>query len=133
MSLKKQLLWNLAPIVVISAVNLFSVPLNFRFLGAELYGIWLWVLSLNGTFGFADLGLGVIVGRFVGVALGRGDQQAVREYWGTGNLIVLPFIGLIALLFTVLGVIWGPKGFNVSPSNESMLRLCFIPAGLGLF
>src|SRR5437773_9888050 len=93
MTLKRQSLWSIAPLVVISAVNIFSVPLFYRYLGAELYALWFYVITFTGIFGFADLGLGVAVGRYIGFAMGKGDAAAVREYWGTGNLIALPLVG----------------------------------------
>src|SRR5688572_17933219 len=99
MSLKRQTMWNVVPLVVVRVVGFFSVPLIYRCLGDQMYALWGYVDTFTGMFGFADLGLGVAVGRYVGLALGKGDQAAAREYWGTGNLIALPLLGLMALLF----------------------------------
>ncbi len=133
MSLKRQTIWNMAPLLVVSAVNLFSVPLFYRYLGVEMYALWLYVATFTGLFGFADLGLGVAVGRYVGVALGRGDQAAVREYWGTGNMIAIPLLAVMGLVFAALGVAFGPKLINVSQVNVGLFRACFVAGGLGLF
>src|SRR6267143_6507312 len=99
MSLKKQTLWSVAPLIVVTAVNIVSVPLFYRYLGAELYALWFYVLTFTGAFGFMDLGLGVAVGRYIGVALGKNDVAAVREYWGTGNAIAVPLLGVMGILF----------------------------------
>src|SRR5690554_5223694 len=104
MSLKRQTLWSMSPLLVMSALNLFSVPLFYRFLGEDLYALWLSVATFTGVFGFADLGLGVAVGRYIGIALGKGDQAAVREYWGTGNLMALAVVVPMATVFTLVGV-----------------------------
>lgn len=133
MTLKRQFLWSMAPLVVITAVNVFSVPLFYKYLGADLCALWFYVSTFVGMFGFADLGLGVAVGRYIGVALGKGDHEAVKEYWGTGNVIALPLLAAMALVFVTVGAIWGPHWFNVAPENERLLRLCFIPSGLSLF
>jgi O-antigen/teichoic acid export membrane protein len=133
MTLKRQFLWSMAPLVVITVVNVFSVPLFYRYLGPDLCALWFYVSTFVGMFGFADLGLGVAVGRYIGVALGKGDHEAVREYWGTGNVIALPLLALMALVFVVVGAVWGPRWFNVAPENEKLLRLCFIPSGIALF
>jgi O-antigen/teichoic acid export membrane protein len=133
MSLKRQTLWNMAPLIVVTALNLFSVPLFYRYLGPEMYALWFYVITFNGMFGFADLGLGVAVGRYVGVAVGKGDKQAVREYWGTGNLVAVPLLATMALLFIVLGVTFGPSWFKVAPENIQLLRACFVSGGLALF
>lgn len=133
MSLKRQTAWSMAPLVVITALNLISVPWFLRYLGTEMYALWFYVITLSNLFGFADLGLGVAVSRFIGVALGRGDQQAVREYWSTGNMLVLPVVTLMAVAFCGLGVIFGPHWFQVSPENVGLLRACFLAGGLSLF
>jgi O-antigen/teichoic acid export membrane protein len=133
MSLKKQTLWSIAPLVVVTVVNIVSVPLFYRFLGAELYALWFYVLTFTGAFGFMDLGLGVAVGRYVGVALGRNDLQAVREYWGTGNVIAIPLLATMGAAFAIIGVLFGPKWFNVDPSLAGILRWSFVAGGIGLF
>src|SRR5438045_3066228 len=74
MTLKRQFLWSMAPLAVITLVNVFSVPLFYRYLGADLCALWFYVSTFAGMFGFADLGLGVAVGRYIGVALGKGDN-----------------------------------------------------------
>ncbi len=133
MSLKKQTLWSLAPLLVVTAVNLISVPLFYRYLGAEMYALWFYVLTFTGAFGFMDLGFGVAVGRYVGVALGREDFQAVREYWGTGNAIAIPLLTAMGVVFAVVGVTFGPRWFNVDPALVSLLRWSFVAGGVGLF
>lgn len=119
--------------LVVSVVNIFSVPFFVRHLGPEMYALWFYVITFSGMFGFSDLGIGSAVGRYIGVALGKGDHQAVREYWGTGNLIALPLLAVSATLFAILGVWFGPKWFNVSPEHVGLLRGCFVAGGFGLF
>ncbi|MEI6399771.1 MAG: hypothetical protein WCO71_13465, partial [Pseudomonadota bacterium] len=133
MSLKKQTLWSMAPLLVVTVVNLFSVPMFYHSLGPERYALWFYVLSFSGSFGFMDLGLGVAVGRYMGVALGRGDQAAVRGYWATGHAIALPLLGSMALVFTGIGVWFGPKWFHIAPDQASMLQSSFVAGGVGLF
>src|SRR3954464_13200043 len=133
MSLKRQTLWSMAPLLVVTVVNFVSVPLFYRFLGAELYALWLYVLTFTGAFGFMDLGLGVAVGRYVGIALGKQDRKAVREYWGTGNAIAIPLLLCMGGLFAVVGAIYGPKWFNISAPLANLLRWSFVAGGINLF
>lgn len=134
MSLKRQTLWSVAPMLVVSVVNVFSLPLFLRFLGEEMYALMYYVVIFSGMFGFADLGLGVAMGRYVGLAIGKGDHKAMREYWGTGNLIAIPLLGLMALAFMGIGVFFGPKWFEkLKPENIGLLRACFVAGGLSLF
>jgi O-antigen/teichoic acid export membrane protein len=133
MSIKKQTLWSMLPLLVVTLVNLISIPLFYRYLGAEMYALWFYVLSLSGSFGFADLGLGVAIGRYVGVELGRGDMDAARSYWATGNAVAIPLLALMSLFFTIAGAVYGPRWFNVAPDKMSILQWAFVAAGPGLF
>jgi O-antigen/teichoic acid export membrane protein len=132
-SLKRQFMWSLAPLVVVTAVNLFSVRLFYKYLGAEMYALWFYVITFSGMFGFADLGMGVAVGRYIGVALGKGDRAAVREYWGTGNMVAVPLLGIMGAAFAAIGAILGPHWFRVAPGHENLLRTCFLIGGGSLF
>jgi O-antigen/teichoic acid export membrane protein len=130
--IKLQFLWSIAPLLVISAVNIISVPLFYRYLGAEMYAIWFYVNTLNGSFGFADLGLGTAVGRYLGIALGEGNRAALRQYWGTGNLLAIPVVTAMGIVFIGLGAYFGPKWFHVSPDHINLLRWAFVAGGFGL-
>jgi len=121
------------PQLVAAVIGVVSLPLYLRFLGYEMNAVWLYVTVLNGMFGFADLGLGMAVGRYVGVALGNKDREALQAYWGTGNAMIVPFLTAMAFLFMGIGVWLGPKWFNVSPQNIFLLRECFVAGGFGLF
>jgi O-antigen/teichoic acid export membrane protein len=133
MSIKRQSVWSLLPLLVTAAVGFFSMPLFLRFLGNDMYALWGYIITFTGMFGFADLGLGVAVGRYVSVALGKNDLDAVRGYWGTSNVIILPFLTLVSLAFIGVGVWLGPKWFNVSSDHVGLLRACFVAGGFGLF
>ena len=133
MSIKRQTLWSLAPLLVTSVIGFYSLPKFLNYLGDEMYSLWGYIITLTGMFGFADMGLGVAVGRYIGVALGKRDLAAVRGYWGTGNMIVLPFLFVISLAFTGLGIWLGPKWFNVAPAQVPELQACFLAGGFSLF
>jgi len=85
-------------------------------------------------FGFADLGLGLVIGRYISVSLGKNDLAAVRRYFGTGNLIVLPVLVLMTLAYIGLTVWLCPLWFDKMDRAEvGLLRGCLVVNGLGLF
>jgi O-antigen/teichoic acid export membrane protein len=134
MSIKRQTLWSLAPLLVTAAVAFCSLPWFLSLLGDDMYSLWNYIISFTGMFGFADMGLGVAVGRYIGVALGKNDLAAVRGYWGTGNLIMLPFLSLVTVAFVGLGVWLGPLWFDkLAPANLGLFRACMVAGGFGLF
>jgi len=132
-TLKRQFLWSMAPLLVISVINLFSVRWFYRYLGADGYALLFYVQTFIGTFGFMDFGFGGAVGRYIGVALGRGDTVAVKAYWATGNAIAIPLLAVMAAVFIVLGVTLGPKWFNVKPDDILLMQWAFAMGGVGLF
>ena len=121
------------PLLISAAVGFISLPLLLRYLGNDMYALWSYVATFSGMFGFADLGLGAAIGRYMGIALGKNDPGAVRGYWGTGNFIVIPFLAAVSLAFIGLGAWLGPKWFNILPGNAGLLRWCFAAGGCGLF
>jgi O-antigen/teichoic acid export membrane protein len=133
MSLKRQTVWSMLPLLSVTVVNIVSVPLFYRYLGAEMYALWFYVLTFTGAFGFMDLGFGVAVGRYIGVALGRDDNEAIREYWGTANAIAIPLLALMATAFVVIGIGFGPHWFSVAPGSVTLLRWSFAAGGFSLF
>lgn len=133
MSIKRQSVWNMLPLLVAAVAGVISLPLYLRYLGYEMNAIWLYVAVLNGMFGFADMGLGISVGRYLGVALGNKDREALEAYWGTGNMMIVPFLALMALCSMAIGVWLGPRWFKVSPADVFLLRECFVAGGFGLF
>jgi O-antigen/teichoic acid export membrane protein len=133
MSLQKHTLWSVAPLLVATVVNLVSVPRFLDYLGPDMYALWSYVLTFTGAFGFMDLGLGVAVGRYVGVALAREDRAAVTEYWGTGHAMAVPLLVAMAIGFTFAGVWFGPAWFKIPPEYTSLLRWSFVAGGTGVF
>lgn len=133
LGLRKQTLWSMAPLLTVTLLNFASVPLFYRFLGPERYALWFYVLTLSGSFGFMDLGLGVAVGRYIGIALGRNDHAAIREYWGTANAIAIPIVGVASLFFIIVGTLFGPSWFNAPQHDTLLLQWSFLVGGLALF
>jgi O-antigen/teichoic acid export membrane protein len=132
-NLRIQTLWSMMPLLVTSVISVISVPLYFRVLGSDMYAMWFYIGTMTGALGFMDLGIGVAVGRFIGVALGRKDTQAVREYWATGNALVLPLVLFFAAVFVTVGAIWGPHWFKIGISERSCFRWAIFFSGIGLF
>lgn len=133
MSLKRQTLWSFLPLATLTLLNLVSVPLFYQYLGPEMYALWFYVQTLGSSFGFIDFGMGVAVGRYVGVAAGKGDREAIKEYWATGNATAIPFLLLMTMVFVLVGVTYGPRWFNVATSNVTLLRWSFVAGGGSLF
>jgi len=91
---------SLAARAVAVLASLVSVPLTFRYLGAERYGLWMVLNSLILFLGVADLGIGNGVVNAVSEAYGKNDQRLAKEY--VTSAFVLLFI--IAFLLLAAGI-----------------------------
>jgi len=77
--------------------GLISVPLTFRYLGAEQYGIWMVLVSLIAAMGFADLGIGNGLMNAVSEAYGKDDRPQAREYVTSALALMLCIAAFLAL------------------------------------
>jgi O-antigen/teichoic acid export membrane protein len=73
---------------------LISVPLTYRYLGAERYGIWMVLVSFITAMGIADLGIGTGVVKGISEANGKDDRELMREYASSGFVLML-CVGLL--------------------------------------
>jgi O-antigen/teichoic acid export membrane protein len=76
---------------------LISVPLTFRYLGAERYGIWMVLISIVAGMSFADLGIGNGLMNAVSEAYGKDDHHLVREYVSSALGLMLCVAGFLTL------------------------------------
>lgn len=90
--------------VVAVLASLVTVPLTYRYLGAERYGLWMVLISIIGMMSFADLGIGNGLVNAVSEAYGRDDQKLAREYVTSAFVLMVG----IALVLTALGSISYP-------------------------
>ena len=59
--------------------SLISVPLTYRYLGPERYGIWMVLISIIAAMSFADLGIGNGLMNAVSEAYGKDDLRLAQQ------------------------------------------------------
>jgi O-antigen/teichoic acid export membrane protein len=77
--------------------SLISVPLAFRYLGTESYGIWMVLISIILAMGFADLGIGNGLMNAVSEAYGKDDRTLAKEYVTSAFVMMLCIAAFFAL------------------------------------
>jgi len=101
--------------------SLVSVPLTYRYLGAERYGIWMVLISIISAMSFADLGIGNGLMNAISEAHGKDDRKMAREHVSSGLALMLS----IALMLTAIGALaypflpW-PRLFNVKSQAAAL-------------
>jgi O-antigen/teichoic acid export membrane protein len=110
---------SLARIIGLSA-SLVSVPLTYRYLGGERYGIWMVLTSFIAVMAFADLGIGNGVVNAISEAYGRDDRQLAREYV-TSAFVLLFAVGSVLGLVGTLAYPFIPwvRLFNVASHSAA--------------
>jgi O-antigen/teichoic acid export membrane protein len=77
--------------------SLVSIPLTFRYLGPERYGLWMVLVSFITAMNVADLGIGNGIMSAIAEANGKDDRELMREYLTSG-------LGLMMIIAAVLGI-----------------------------
>ena len=90
--------------VIVMLASLISVPLTFRYLGTERYGIWMVLISIISAMGFADFGIGNGLVNAVSQAYGKDDRKLAREYVTSAFVMML----CIAVIFALAGAVGYP-------------------------
>jgi O-antigen/teichoic acid export membrane protein len=90
--------------VIALLASLISVPLTFRYLGSERYGIWMVLTSIIFAMGFADLGIGNGLVNAISEANGKDDPQLAKEYVTSALAMML----CIAAFLAVAGAVGYP-------------------------
>ncbi len=89
--------------LVVLATTVISVPLTFRYLGLDRYGLWMTVTSFVLFLGFADFGVGNGLVAAISEAHGKDDEQLAQRQISCGFFLLC----LIALgILVVLGILY---------------------------
>ncbi|WP_348260968.1 oligosaccharide flippase family protein [Telmatobacter sp. DSM 110680] len=80
-------------------VSLVTLPLTFKYLGPERYGLWMVLISIISAMGFADLGIGNGLVNAISEAYGKDDRNLAREYVTSAFVMMLG----IALFLSAAG------------------------------
>lgn len=81
--------------------SLVSVPLTYRYLGSERYGIWMVLISIMAAMSFADLGIGNGLMNAVSEAYGKDDHRLVREHVSSALLLMIVIAGVLSVIGTI--------------------------------
>jgi len=119
---------NNAGLILSGLISMALVPIMLKGLGADSYGIRIAALSVAGTVGFMDFGLGLSITREAAASLNReGVSKAAPFIRAAGAVFFL--IGIIGgLLIATLGVPMS-RGLHLSVADRPIATTVFMLAG----
>jgi len=77
--------------------SLISVPLTYRYLGPERYGIWMVLISIIAAMSFADLGIGNGLINAVSEAYGKDDRRLAQQHVTSALALMLCIAAFLAV------------------------------------
>jgi O-antigen/teichoic acid export membrane protein len=81
--------------------SLITVPLTFRYLGPERYGLWMVLISIISVMSFADFGIGNGLINAISEAYGKDDRHLAKEYITSASVMLLGIAAFLALVGAV--------------------------------
>lgn len=100
--------------------GLLIIPLAYRYLGSERFGLWSAVTALGSVLPLADLGIGNGLITTISAATGREEHERIRHAISTAILVVggIAAVLLIVLAFLVVHADWA-GWLNVAGTNAA--------------
>lgn len=110
-SLSKNALWNVVSTGVSMAVLFFLAPYLIHHLGVENYGVYLFLATISGMLGLANLGLGEATLRYVAYYASRKDIVGINKVFRATFFVTL-VSGSIAATTTIATASWIINSLN---------------------
>ncbi|WP_204101480.1 lipopolysaccharide biosynthesis protein [Occallatibacter savannae] len=121
--------WNIASLAVSGLVGLVLVPIMFRGLGTERYGLWLAASSMVDIAGGLGFGLGLLIVREVASSAGGSEANGCERLVSTSRLLYAA-LGLVVLI--AISAIAKPASHRLHLSHETQVLVgpIFILVGI---
>ena len=94
-------------------VGVLLSPYILHHLGDEAFGLWVLIFSITGYYGLFDLGIRSSIVRYVATFSATSDQTELDRLISTA-LFTYTGIGLVALLVTLTGSVYGASIYRMS-------------------
>ena len=105
---------------IVGITSLITIPLMLRHLGAERFGLWMSIVSLQAILSIADFGLGNSLLNAVAVAFGKGDDGLIwRSIRAALRMQCLLSSAIAAVFLAAYPFVDWPKLFNIKTVSAS--------------
>lgn len=105
-----------------------TLPIMMRYLGADLYGLWILIGGFVASLYLFDFGFASSVSRYVARAIAQQDHDQANRVINSA-LVIYCLLGLLVMLFT-LAIAWMAPSLMEDHSQVGLVRLLILLAGL---
>lgn len=119
---------NNVSLLISGLIGIVLVPIMLKGLGVESYGLWIAALSLAGTVGLFDFGLGMSVTREVAASLNRGQGNETAPFVKAAGTVFFLVGAVGGMLIATLGLPLS-SGLHLSAANRQIAPAVFALAG----
>jgi O-antigen/teichoic acid export membrane protein len=99
-NIKKNIFWIFGLKIISIALTYIVIPVTYKFLSIELYGIWITIFSIMSWINYFDIGIGNGLRNKLAVCLANGDRIGAKSYISSAY-IAIAFIGLLSLIIII--------------------------------
>lgn len=112
-------------------IGILMMPFLIATLGKELYGLWIGIGSIVGTYYLLDLGFNQAVTRYAAQYIHQEKPEEANRIINTA-LLIYSALGVVVLLASILAAIFGTKSLMTNPENIQLAQAILIITGFSL-
>lgn len=112
-------------------IGFVMMPFLISTLGEELYGLWIVIGSVVGTYYLLDMGFSQAITRYVSKYIHQNNPEAANRVINTA-LVLYSFLGILVFLISILAAKFGVESLLDNSENVSMAQILLILSGLTL-
>lgn len=117
--------------LVMVVIGFAMMPFLISTLGEDLYGLWVVIGSVVGTYYLLDLGFSQAVTRYVAKYIHQNNTEAANRIINTA-LILYTLLGILVLLISIAAAAFGVEALMESSKDISLAQTLLIISGLTL-
>lgn len=110
-------------------IGLLMMPFLIATLGKDLYGLWIVIASITGTYYLLDLGFNQAVTRYTSKYIHQNNPEAANKIINTA-VILYSFLGVMVFLIACLSSFYGVDAFVEDKEKISLAQTILIITGL---
>jgi O-antigen/teichoic acid export membrane protein len=115
--------------IVAAAISFALFPFVVKFVGKEIYGVYLIAMAITGYFGLLDFGVMAALTKYVSEYNGKKDRESVNKIVNASFTFYV-LIGITVSLLFFFFSLYFTKFFKILPSNIPIAKDLFIIAAL---